>query len=72
MSSRDDQDIVWHLQDNPNLELSSGKNASFVYKETASSVRRGKLLHSSADKESQQTTIIKKVIEDLMAYASYE
>lgn len=68
VSSRDDQDIVWHLRSYPNLELSSGKNKddiiSFVQRETDSLVRRGKLLRWSTDKENLRTKIMEKVTED--------
>jgi len=68
VSSRDDQDLVWHLRNYPNLELSSRKNkddiTSFVREETVFLVRRGKLLRGSADRESLQTEIIEKVTKD--------
>jgi len=68
ISSRDDQDIVWHLRSYPNLELSSDKNKDdiilFVQKETDSLIERGKLLRWSTDKESLRTKIKEKVTKD--------
>jgi hypothetical protein len=68
VSSRDDQDIVWHLQKYPNLELSSNKNkddiTSFVRKETEALIVQGKLLRSSTNKENLTTEIIKQVTND--------
>ncbi|PVH75975.1 ankyrin [Cadophora sp. DSE1049] len=68
VSSRDDQDIVWHLRSYPNLELSSDKNKddiiSFVQKETESLIQRGKLLRWSTDKENLRTKIMEKVTKD--------
>lgn len=68
VSSRDDQDIVWHLQNYPNLELSSEKNkddiALFVREETSTLIRKRKLLRWSADRESLRTEIIEKVTTD--------
>ena len=65
VSSRDDQDIVLHLRDYPNLELSSDKNmddiTSFVAAETHTLIKRRKLLALSSDKESLKPQIIKQV-----------
>ncbi|KAH7310162.1 hypothetical protein BKA65DRAFT_559174 [Rhexocercosporidium sp. MPI-PUGE-AT-0058] len=68
VSSRDDQDIVWHLRSYPNLELSSDKNKddiiSFIQKETGLLIQRGKLLRWSTDKENLKTKIIEIVTKD--------
>jgi hypothetical protein len=65
VSSRDDQDIVCHLQDYPNLELESNKNmddiASFVRAETEDLIKRRKLLRFSTKKEELKISIIDKV-----------
>jgi len=65
VSSRDDQDIVLHLRNYPNLELSSDKNmddiTSFVSTETKDFIRRQKLLRLSMNKEELQETIIDQV-----------
>jgi hypothetical protein len=65
VSSRDDQDIVLHLQDYPNLDLSSDKNmndiTSFVTAETHSLIKRRKLLALSSNKASLKTEIIEQV-----------
>ena len=65
VSSRDDQDIVWHLQNYPNLELSSDKNkgdiTSFVRAETQSLIQKRKLLHLSSNKEELKEIIIEQV-----------
>jgi hypothetical protein len=67
VSSRDDQDIVLHLRDYPNLELSSDKNmddiTSFVRAETHNLIKRRKLLALSSNMESLKTEIIDKVTE---------
>lgn len=65
VSSRDDQDIVFKLQQYPNLELSSDRNsddiAMFVKYETNHLVERGHLLRFSENKEELQQKIIKQV-----------
>ncbi|KAH6670150.1 hypothetical protein B0J14DRAFT_517196 [Halenospora varia] len=65
VSSRDDQDIVWHLQKYPNLELSSNKNTdditTFVRKETEALIMQGKLLRLSKNKENLKKEIIEQV-----------
>lgn len=65
VSSRDDQDIVCHLQSYPNLELVSNKNmddiASFVRAETQNLIKRKKLLRSSINKEELKDDIIDQV-----------
>ena len=65
ISSRDDQDIVYKLQEYPNLELSSDRNspdiAKFVKDETSSLVAKGTLLRFSEMKEELQQNIIEKV-----------
>jgi hypothetical protein len=65
VSSRDDQDIVCHLQDYPNLELASNRNmddiSSFVRAETQGLIRRKKLLRFSTNKEGLKDDIIDQV-----------
>ena len=65
VSSRDDQDIVLHLRDYPNLELSSDKNMDditlFVAAETSTLIKRRKLLAFSSNKEHLKTEIIEQV-----------
>ncbi|KAK4118030.1 ankyrin [Parathielavia appendiculata] len=65
VSSRDDQDIVYKLQDYPNLELSSDKNrddiAKFVESETNSMIESGTMLRYSTSKEELRQKIIKEV-----------
>ncbi|KAH6665987.1 hypothetical protein B0J14DRAFT_678599 [Halenospora varia] len=65
VSSRRDHDIVLHLQDYPNLELSSKKNkddiSSFVTIKTYNLIKRKKLLALSTNKEKLKTEIIKQV-----------
>jgi hypothetical protein len=65
VSSRDDQDIVLHLRDYPNLELSSDKNmddiTSFVAAETHTLIKRQKLLALSSNKENLKSEIIEQV-----------
>lgn len=67
VSSRDDQDIVCHLSNYPNLELSSEKNRDdislLVTTETDTLVRRKKLLRLSANKETLRKEIIEEVTE---------
>ena len=67
VSSRDDHDLVLHLQDYPNLELSSDKNnddiSSFVTAETQSFIKRKKLLALSNNKKKLTTEIIEQVTE---------
>jgi hypothetical protein len=62
LSSRDDQDIVFHLQAYPNLEISSCRNvddiASFVKTETNRLIRKKKLLkYSQAEKEMEELIV---------------
>jgi len=68
VSSRNDQDIVLHLQNYPNLSLSSEKNkediSSFVTIETQSLIKRKKLLALSKNKEKLKTEIIERVIKN--------
>jgi hypothetical protein len=65
VSSRNDQDIVLHLENYPNLKLSSDKNkgdiSSFVTAETQNLTRRKKLLALSKSKESLKREIIEQV-----------
>lgn len=65
ISSRDDQDIVYRLQDYPNLLISSRKNqkdiVQFVRHETMALVQSGDLLRSSTNKDAMQAVIIESV-----------
>ena len=65
MLSRDDQDIVLHLQDCLNLELLSDKNINnitlFVAVKTYTLIKRQKLLALSSNKKSLKTQIIEQV-----------
>ncbi|KAH8589487.1 hypothetical protein B0O99DRAFT_333678 [Bisporella sp. PMI_857] len=65
VSSRNDQDIVLHLQNYPNLELSSDRNnndiALFVRAETKDLIRKRKLLHLSINKSELQEAIVEQV-----------
>jgi hypothetical protein len=65
VSSRDDRDIVYFLQDYPNLEITSNRNsddiASFVKVETQYLIKRRKLLLSSSNKEELKEIIIDQV-----------
>ena len=65
VSSRDDQDIVCHLENYPNLDISSNKNMvdieSFVRAETLSLILKKKLLRSSGNKEALAEKIIYEV-----------
>lgn len=67
VSSRNDQDIVCHLQEYPNLEISSELNRNdilfFVSDETDKLIKRKKLLALSLDKDNLKTEIIKQVTE---------
>jgi hypothetical protein len=69
VSSRDDQDIVFHLREYPNLELSSDRNsddiASFVRAKTQDLIKRRKLLHLSMNKEELSVVIAERVTKDL-------
>lgn len=68
VSSRDDQDIVFHLREYPNLELSSDRNKddieSFVQAEIKTLIRRRKLLRLSMNKEELSVIIAERVIRD--------
>ena len=68
VSSRDDQDIVWHLQNYPSLELLSDRNsndiAAFVKSETRRLIMKGALLRFSKNKEELQQVIIDRVTKD--------
>ncbi|KIM92814.1 hypothetical protein OIDMADRAFT_107066 [Oidiodendron maius Zn] len=65
VSSRDDQDIVCHLNDYPNLEISSDRNlddvVSFIRAETRSLITRRKLLRFSSNKDELEEVIIDQV-----------
>ncbi|KAK3304914.1 uncharacterized protein B0T15DRAFT_371683, partial [Chaetomium strumarium] len=65
VSSRDDQDIVYKLQEYPNLELSSDRNqddiAKFVESETNSMIKSGAMLRYSTSKEELRQRIIEEV-----------
>ena len=67
VSSRDDQDIVDHLHDYPNLDISSDKNrddiVAFVRNEVKELIKKRKLLRYSHAKEELTELIIHKVIE---------
>lgn len=68
VSSRDDRDIVFHLREYPNLELSSDRNsddiASFVRAKTLDLIRKRKLLHLSMNKEELSVVIAERVTKD--------
>lgn len=65
VSSRDDQDIVYTLEEYPSLYIASGRNAAdieaFVRTETETLVRKRRLLHKSPAKEELMDLIIDKV-----------
>lgn len=65
VSSRDDQDIVCHLQDYPDLGISSDRNmddiTSFVRVETQDLIKKKRLLRSSTNKEELKEMIIDRV-----------
>ncbi|KFY32484.1 hypothetical protein V493_00153, partial [Pseudogymnoascus sp. VKM F-4281 (FW-2241)] len=65
VSSRDDQDIVCHLQDYPNLGISSDRNMDditlFVKVETQNLMKRKKLLRFSTNKEELEEMIVDQV-----------
>jgi hypothetical protein len=65
VSSRDDQDIVCHLKDYPNLEIASERNMadiiSFVKAETRRLITRRKLLRFSSNKEELEKVIVDQV-----------
>ena len=65
VSSRDDQDIVWHLQGYPSLDLLSDKNKddimSFVRSETSDLINKGKLLRLSTNRMELEENIIEQV-----------
>lgn len=81
VSSRDDYDIVLHLRDYPNLELSSEKNmddiSSFVTAETSNLIKKKKLLALSTNKEKLKIEIIDQVTKNangmlvLPSFATY-
>jgi hypothetical protein len=68
VTCRDDQDIILHLREYPNLELSSDKNsddiASFVTAETHALIRKRKLLALSNNKEILKIKIVEQVTND--------
>jgi hypothetical protein len=65
VSSRDDQDIVCHLKDYPNLDITSDRNmddiASFVRAETQDLIKKRKLLRYSNDKDKLEKLIVDQV-----------
>ncbi|KAK4237901.1 hypothetical protein C8A03DRAFT_34145, partial [Achaetomium macrosporum] len=65
VSSRDDQDIVYKLQEYPSFELSSDRNrddiAKFVESETNSMIESGAMLRYSTRKEELRQRIIEEV-----------
>jgi hypothetical protein len=66
ISSRSDQDIVFHLTDYPNLEISSERNgddiAYFVEEETKRLIQKGRLLRYSRSRKEMEELIIRQVI----------
>ena len=66
VSSRDDQDIVCHLKDYPNLEISSDRNTddilSFVRAETRALITKRKLLRFSTNKDELEKVIVDGII----------
>jgi len=67
ISSRNDQDIVFHLKHHPNLEISSDKNSNdieyFVNTETKRLIQKRKLLKDSTSREEMEELIVRQVIE---------
>jgi hypothetical protein len=65
VSSRDDQDIVCHLKDYPNLEIASSRNmddiVSFVKSETRVLITKKKLLRFSSNKDELEEVIVNQV-----------
>lgn len=65
ISSRDDQDIVLHLRDYPNLDLSSEKNRDdislFINTEVHSLIKKRRLLAYSMNREDLKMKIIEQV-----------
>jgi len=68
ISSRDDQDIVFRLDNYPNLELTSDRNAqdikTFVEMETDKLIKKNMLLRFSEDREQLRTLIISQLARD--------
>ena len=66
VSSRDDQDLVWTLQDYPSLSVSSDQNAqdiiAFVGAKTETLVRQGRLLRNSRAQKEMKALIIEQVL----------
>ena len=66
VSSRNDQDIMCHLQDYPNLNIASDRNmddiASFVRAETQGLITKRKLLPYSSNQKELMESIIDQVI----------
>jgi hypothetical protein len=66
ISSRNDQDIVFHLKHHPNLEIDSTRNsadiAHFVSSETQRLIQSGQLLRSSPSCEEMRELIIQQVV----------
>lgn len=67
VSSRDDQDIVCHLEGYPNLELSSERNSddinNFLIFETDRLIQRRKLLRHTSDRDGLRSLIIERLRE---------
>lgn len=67
ISSRDDQDIVFHLGKYPNLQISSERNnediANFVRITSKELIRKGKLLRHSQSRTDMEDLIVRKVTE---------
>ena len=68
VSSRDDQDIVYHLQDYLNLNIISDRNmddiTSFVRAETQDLIKKKKLLRSSNNQIELVESIINQITEE--------
>jgi hypothetical protein len=66
ISSRNDQDIVFHLTHHPNLEISSDRNSNditrFVIKEAKRLIIAGKLLRHSTSRTEMEELIVREVI----------
>ena len=67
VSSHDDQDIVRHLQEYPNLNIASDRNmndiALFVRAETQGLIRKRKLLRYSSNQKELMESIIDQITE---------
>jgi len=65
ISSRNDHDIVCHLQNYPELSISSSRNRrdieSFIKAETEALIKKGRLLRYCSDKVTLENEIIQKL-----------